>query len=911
MLQFKIYIFTALVISLFSLNVTAQVNLNETKNREMKAAIILYNSREFLLAAEKIEAYRENESGSYDDTLALRLLGDCYWKLRNYKKSKFYYENLLIATKFLSPTSKLHLAQLYAMNADYEKASRLLIGMKEENILQGFQNPEQFYKDSLDYNIQFLDNSKILNKKNITPILVEDSLFWTMEGQDLPLVTVSKLNSLRKNKKRKSKNNSIIDDNFTSTVFSPVRVSYFPTTKKVYFTIKNDVNDLRHLRIAEADIKGSAISDLLIFSLGPGEYTMINPVISPDGSVLIFLSDKNNNQFDIYYCLKTKDSWTRPFPVNSINTSGDELFPTFDANGNLYFNSNGRSGLGGLDIYKVKLKILGGDDIVYHLPYPINSSNDDFNFTTTDDGDNGYFISNRQGKDDFYYYNFKMKYVNVTGALKYDVSNKAVKDKLIFIYEKFQSANGEDGWSLKDSIRTDNEGNYQFKGRPNSSYKAVNSNEIDKFELFFETYDNLEPLTLETILLEDKDKPKNPVVENKDSVLNKFVINYEFGKATLSENSKIVLDSLVTYLKNNPTLFGIAASFTDCSGKASYNLKLSAKRSNEMKAYLLRNGIPATRIKESHFGNEFLINPCSELNYKSSTQTVNRRTEIYVTSTDTLTWVKIKSDSSVNLAPINESIFNEKSEKKPVKEIKVLPKVDILPRLELSPKPDLNKANKVDSYSKSNPTIVKIEENKINTANINITGTPAFSEKNNENLSKSTAKQSSVRSFISKQYAPTLSASKEINSRDQKIMSSLSKSMSVINNEQSRIAKYLSERENKKSIMLTTFSDSVYIEIYDNGIYDHDTISVIFNNQLIVDRKEIGTNVKDPIRFAIKLDDDQSKNQMVIIAENLGTEAPNSALLIVRDKQNKQSKIYLTTDMLHNEVVYFIKLTKR
>ena len=207
MLHSKFYIISFVFCLSLSLHTSAQVNSSKVKNKELRAAIVLYNDMDFSLAAEKIELYRIKEAGSYDDTLALRLLADCYWKLRNYKKAKFFYENLLSSTKYLSPISKLHLAQLNAMNENYDIASRFLIGMNEEkNILQGFQNTRQYYEDSLDYNVHLLDNNNnVLNKKNITPVIFGDSLFWTMEGSVLPVLTMSNLKDLKNNKKRRSK----------------------------------------------------------------------------------------------------------------------------------------------------------------------------------------------------------------------------------------------------------------------------------------------------------------------------------------------------------------------------------------------------------------------------------------------------------------------------------------------------------------------------------------------------------------------------------------------------------------------------------------------------------------------------------------------------------------------------------
>lgn len=992
MLHSKHLIITILIFFSFSKFTLSQVNLKGLKSKELKSAIILYNDKEFLLASEKIESYRRNEKGAYDDTLALRLLAECYWKLRSYKLAKLTYDNLLIASKSISPISKLHLSQLNAMNENYDIASRFLVGMdQEKDILYGFQNTKQFFLDSLDYNVQQLDNkNNLLNKKTISPVLYGDSLFWTMESPNLPILSMANLKEMKKNnyKKAKSKKSILLDEEPNSTIFNPVTISYLPGTKKVYFTIKNDVEDIHHTRIAEADVKGTSLKNLVTFSLGDGDYTMINPVISPDGTVLIFLSNKIDDQFDIYYCLLKDNHWTRPFPLTAINTPGDELFPIFDASGTLYFNSNGRAGLGGLDVYKVKLKIMGGDDIVQHLPYPINTSNDDFHFTTTDDGDKGYFISNRIGKDEFYYYDFKTKYIKVSGALLFNDSNKPIQDRSVLIYEKDLDGN----WILKDSLLTDYDGKYQFKGRPNSIYKAVINDGPENLEMFIETHDKLQPLILESVLLEDRNKPK-PI--NPDSVFNKFVINYEFGKSTLSNESKIVLDSLVKYLKENPTYYGVAASFTDCSGKAAYNLKLSALRSKAMLAYLKSKGIPESRLKESHFGNEFLINPCSETSYKSSTQTANRRTEVYVSRSNNKNWQQIHTDSTIKVKPINidnllnssTSISNDEKKESEVKvtapknvetninasNIANLPttskSVNRIPSAVIS-KTDSNTAvskpsNKLLNATPANTNVAKSTYRTINAASETVSKplnnetteskTPVsnvtkeiptadfyikpkvnpvksqivnpnpvnaktqvytYTEKPVENLPKDDANKLAVRSFLSKQYAsndnniPTSRSNNTIKGSSNKIITNLSKSMSVINSEQDRIREYLTQRENKKSIMVNTFSDSVFIEVYDNGVYDHDTISVIFNNQLVVDRQEIGTNVKDPVRFSLKLSDDPLKNQMVIVAENLGTEPPNSALLIIHDKLNNQKKIYLTTDLLHNEVVYFINLNK-
>jgi hypothetical protein len=132
--------------------------------------------------------------------------------------------------------------------------------------------------------------------------------------------------------------------------------------------------------------------------------------------------------------------------------------------------------------------------------------------------------------------------------------------------------------------------------------------------------------------------------------------------------------------------------------------------------------------------------------------------------------------------------------------------------------------------------------------------------------------------------------------------------LAVLKREQERIVEYLTKRINKKPINVFVNSDSVTIEIYDNAIHDKDSVSIIYNNRLIVDRQELKVN--QPIKFGLKVDKKQKLNELVMVAENLGSEPPNTAVMFVTEKSGRRQQIMLSTDMKHNEVVYFIKIGK-
>ena len=127
--------------------------------------------------------------------------------------------------------------------------------------------------------------------------------------------------------------------------------------------------------------------------------------------------------------------------------------------------------------------------------------------------------------------------------------------------------------------------------------------------------------------------------------------------------------------------------------------------------------------------------------------------------------------------------------------------------------------------------------------------------------------------------------------------------------EQERIVEYLTKRINKKPILIYVSSDSVSIEIYDNGIHDNDSVSVIYNKRIVVDKQELKVN--KPIKFKLKVDKDSKNNELVFVADNLGTEPPNTGVMFITEKSGRRQQVVLSTDMTHNEVIYFIRIEKQ
>ncbi|MFD2936910.1 flagellar motor protein MotB [Spirosoma flavum] len=143
--------------------------------------------------------------------------------------------------------------------------------------------------------------------------------------------------------------------------------------------------------------------------LNSDEFSTGHPALSKDDQLLYFSSDRPGGLggTDIYVSRWINGKWGAPTNLGKeVNSKGNELFPFVDEKGNMYFSSDGRAGLGDLDIFYAQLTPDGQQGrVVRNLGEPINSAKDDFGIVTDGDRNSGYFSSNRKrgGADDDVY----------------------------------------------------------------------------------------------------------------------------------------------------------------------------------------------------------------------------------------------------------------------------------------------------------------------------------------------------------------------------------------------------------------------------------------------------------------------------------------------------------------------------
>ncbi|SFB93418.1 conserved repeat domain-containing protein [Parapedobacter composti] len=108
-------------------------------------------------------------------------------------------------------------------------------------------------------------------------------------------------------------------------------------------------------------------------------------------------------------------------------------------------------------------------------------------------------------------------------------------------------------------------------------------------------------------------------------------IHYDFDQHHIRADAAVILDELVKTLQEHPTLKIELSSHTDSRGNDAYNLALSQRRAQAAVDYLVSRGIARERMVAKGYGEERLVNRCTNGTACSEAEhQANRRTEITV-----------------------------------------------------------------------------------------------------------------------------------------------------------------------------------------------------------------------------------------------------------------------------------------
>ncbi len=314
-----------------------------------------------------------------------------------------------------------------------------------------------------------------------------------------------------------------------------------------------------------------------------------HPAVSPDGRWLYFVSDMPGGHGG-------KDIWRISIEGRTlggvenlgapVNTPGDEMFPTFRPNGDLYFSSDGHPGMGGLDLFVAKADTVTGVWTVEHLGYPMNSAGDDFGMTFEGVHNRGFFATNRgdpRGWDHIMSFECPEVLHTVRGWV-YERDGYELPSGLVYMI-------GNDGTNQKLSLHGD------------GSFTAVVNPLVDY--IFLGTcqgyLNHVEQLHVDTSSVSQEFTLQFPLASVSAPVLVRGVY-YEFDSAALTPESTSALDSLVTLLGENPNVTIELSAHCDYRGNDQYNERLSQRRAESVVRYLIDHGVEAARLTPRGYG---------------------------------------------------------------------------------------------------------------------------------------------------------------------------------------------------------------------------------------------------------------------------------------------------------------------
>lgn len=369
----------------------------------------------------------------------------------------------------------------------------------------------------------------------------------------------------------------------------------------------------------------------------PG-YTSTHPTMGRESKknqeVLYFVSDRPGTRggLDIWY--SEYDGRRKVFkaPRNAgskINSVGTETTPFCDAKTKtLYYSTDGKSNIGGLDIFK-SIGELNKWEPSVNLGAPLNSSADDLDFALRPDAKGGFIVSNRVGGQSLYHatccddiYEFVYTdFIELVYVGK--VSDKKTKDCIENVKLSVYIVNGEEKY-LSEEIRIPN-CDYKVQLRPGFNYVI----EAGKDGYFNNTVDvstkNIKRSDTLKRDLEIEKIPEKPIVIPK--------LNYEFNSALLTAESKTILDTTLFILMNkNPDFIVELSSHTDNKGTDASNMKLSQKRAESVVSYLTNKGINKDRLIPKGYGETQPIAPNENADKSDNPEgrQLNRRTEFKI-----------------------------------------------------------------------------------------------------------------------------------------------------------------------------------------------------------------------------------------------------------------------------------------
>ncbi|WP_264536227.1 OmpA family protein [Flavobacterium sp. N1736] len=653
----------------FCFSITVNAQDSNAKNADKKYDNYAY--------ADAIKLYENAIKKGYRDENILQKLGNSYYFTGDLAQALKSYEELFALNRNQEAEYLYRYSQCLKSAGNYSKSDEILdlfsekapldkrgiIFKKNRNYLDDIKINSGRYeiadaginsKDS-DYGSVLLDNKLVFTSARDTGSIVKRNFKWTNK----PISALYAVDLMP--------DGSIGIPVFfhkkdLKTRFNESTPVFTKDGKTMYFTKNNSINGKKGqsenkitlLKLYKAIFINEEWGSIQELPFNSDQYSVAHPALSPDEKTLYFASDMPGSlgQSDLFkVSINSDGTYGKPENLGAeINTEGRETFPFISNDNEIYFASDGRPGLGGLDVFVSKINNDGSYDEVQNLGERINSKQDDFAFIINSKNRNGFFSSNREnghGLDDVYRFTEIRKLIceqDLMGTVTDTETNETLPNVTLSLFN-------EASQFISEAV-SDQNGNYIFPNIKCGKKYFIKTSKTDyeikeiplaikrlsgKTTLPIAIQKKFTPLVAKTIVV--KATKVNPVIIKSIKVgtdlakLLHIPMNFfDLGKATIKKSSEPDLMKIVDILNQYPTLKLDIRSHTDSRQSAENNMILSEKRAQSTKNWLIQKGIDGNRLNAKGYGETQLVNRCADgVKCTEKEHQQNRRSEFIIT----------------------------------------------------------------------------------------------------------------------------------------------------------------------------------------------------------------------------------------------------------------------------------------
>ncbi len=391
----------------------------------------------------------------------------------------------------------------------------------------------------------------------------------------------------------------------------------------------------------------------------------LHPALSSDGATLYFACNDPEGWggYDLYAMQRNNKSdlgWDAPKALSrNINSPGNELFPTIDAD-TLYFASDGLPGMGGLDIFRTNKVDRNAWAPPLNLKAPVNSGADDFSFLVMPNTGkpvgkapgslirSGFFTTNRlmegvRGGDDIC--RFEQRVPLPKPAVVDTAPTKPPVYKMVlegYVLEKIRADPADPNSSVlgrkplsgagvqvefggqKRIFSTKDDGFFTLELAENTDYgfNASRQGYLSNTAKF--STKGIARVTAVPVQTFEVEIVLDQIYRNQEILLEN--IYYDYDRWDIRPDAMPTLNRLAEVLRSNPTVRIQLGSHTDCRGNDGYNLTLSQQRAQSAVNYLIAQGIDPVRLSAIGYGETQPIALCACARCTETEHQANRRT---------------------------------------------------------------------------------------------------------------------------------------------------------------------------------------------------------------------------------------------------------------------------------------------